>query len=159
MIHNIVHGGGWIVTVWLMVVGLVACGGIMPDSSSQGGNSADNPASSPQLPGGPDAPVSNMPGQGGGASGSGQGVTGRVLDAAGHAVVGAIVVPQSSDTPPHPIPEIAVMTNNEGRYQWSLPPGQYTFTVHHESYAPTTSDKVTVTPGLVTSLDITVHEH
>ncbi len=117
------------------------------------------PDSTGQNDSGPDAPVSGVPGQSGGRSqGSGGVVTGRVVDQAGRPVVDAVVMPQSNDTPPHPIPEIAVMTNADGRYQWSLPPGQYTFTVHHERYAVTTSARVTVTQGQATTLDITAQQ-
>ena len=156
MIRGMAQGSVWIVMVWSMVV-LAACGGMMADSSGQNGGSAHNSANNPDAPTGPDAPVSGVPGQSGGGS-RGSMVTGRVVDPAGQPVVGAMVMPQSKDTPPQPIPEIAVMTNADGRYQWSLPPGRYTFTVHHERYAPTTSDSVTVTHDQVTTLDITAQK-
>lgn len=91
-----------------------------------------------------------------GGSGGGSGVAGRVIDQAGAPVAGAVVMPRSNDSPPQEIPEIAVMTNHDGRYQWSLPPGRYSFTVHHDSYAPLTSQPLTVTPGHISSLDITL---
>ena len=108
------------------------------------------------LPTGPDTPVSHVPGQsiGGGNNSQAATVTGRVLDAAGQPVVGAVVVPQSKDTPPQPIPELAALSDDLGAYQWMLPPGKYILTAHHDRYTATTSAPVTIGPGQTVVVDI-----
>ncbi|HEX6288862.1 MAG TPA: carboxypeptidase regulatory-like domain-containing protein [Herpetosiphonaceae bacterium] len=158
MTRSVLNGTLWIVSVLLVAFALAACGAVMTDPSGQGANSADTPTHGPGGSIDPDAPVSNVPGQSSADSGIGSGVEGRVLDASGNPVVGAVVVPQSHDSPPHAIPELAVLTSGDGRYQWPLPPGRYTFTVHHDAYAPTTSELVTVTQGQPITLDITVRK-
>ncbi|MFD0200747.1 MULTISPECIES: carboxypeptidase-like regulatory domain-containing protein [Saccharothrix] len=55
-------------------------------------------------------------------------VTGVVTDSAGLPVSDALVQPRSLDTPPHPVPELAVLSDQQGRYTWHLTPGRYEFT-------------------------------
>lgn len=55
-------------------------------------------------------------------------VTGVVSDAAGRPVDGALVQPKSLDDPPHPVPELAVLSGPDGRYEWRLAPGRYELT-------------------------------
>jgi hypothetical protein len=118
----------------------------MTDDSRQG-----------NLPTGPDTPVSHEPGQ----SNSGvhnsrlATVTGRVRDAAGKLRVGVAVVPQSKDTPPQAIPEMAALTDDTAAYRWSLPPGTYTLTAHDGSTSAT-SAPVTIGPGQTAVVDITM---
>lgn len=106
------------------------------------------------VPVDPNAPVTGMPGQPGGGS-VGPGVSGRVVDAAGQPIAGVLVVPQSTDSPPQALPEIAVMTNEQGAYQWSLPTGAYTLTFTAEGYTET-SEPVTVVQGQPVTLDVTL---
>jgi protocatechuate 3,4-dioxygenase beta subunit len=115
----------------------------MQDSASQNGKTFD-----------PDAPVSSDAAPSSGPSRR-SGVSGRVLDPSGNPVVGAVVVPRSQDSPPQELPEIAVMTDDDGRYQWTLPPGRYSFTVHHNGHA-SSSQTVVVAADQVGSLDITI---
>ncbi|GAB2986606.1 carboxypeptidase-like regulatory domain-containing protein [Saccharothrix stipae] len=56
-------------------------------------------------------------------------VTGVVTDSAGRPVADALVQPRSLDTPPHPVPELAVLSGPDGRYEWRLTPGRYEFAV------------------------------
>ncbi|MCE6993871.1 carboxypeptidase-like regulatory domain-containing protein [Saccharothrix sp. S26] len=55
-------------------------------------------------------------------------VTGVVTDSAGWPVDGALVQPRSLDAPPRPVPELAVLSGPDGRYEWHLTPGRYEFT-------------------------------
>jgi len=55
-------------------------------------------------------------------------ITGTVVDDAGHPVEGALVQPKSVDDPPRPVPELAVISGPDGRYEWNLPAGRYEFT-------------------------------
>ncbi len=54
-------------------------------------------------------------------------VTGVVTDSAGRPVDGALVQPRSLDDPPHPVPELAVLSGPDGRYEWHLTAGRYEF--------------------------------
>lgn len=108
------------------------------------------------LPIGPDTPVSNTSDQGNSGGGNRQAatVTGRVLDPAGQPVVGAVVVPQSKDTPPQALPELAALTDDTGAYRWTLPPGRYTLTAHYEHNTPTISAPLTIGPGQALVVDL-----
>lgn len=55
-------------------------------------------------------------------------VTGTVVDDAGRPVEGALVQPRSVDDPPLPVPELAVLSGPDGRYEWRLAAGRYEFT-------------------------------
>lgn len=50
---------------------------------------------------------------------------GVVVDTAGQPVAGAMVVPRSLDIPAVAVPELAVLTDQQGRYVWHLRPGRY----------------------------------
>ena len=91
----------------------------------------------PKTPGGPDAPVTGGPGQASSAAPRG-GVRGTVVDAGGKPLAGVLVTPQSTDTPPRAVPELAVMTDQDGRFQWPLPPGNYTLSFARDGYAAAT---------------------
>lgn len=54
-----------------------------------------------------------------------QGATGSVVSTSGAAVAGAMIVVRSTDTPSRPVPELAVMSGEDGRFAWPLPPGRY----------------------------------
>lgn len=59
-------------------------------------------------------------------------VEGTVTGPDGRPVAGAVVTPRSLDTPSRAIPEIAVLTNDQGMYRWTLLPGSYELTVNAE---------------------------
>jgi hypothetical protein len=63
-----------------------------------------------------------------------EGVAGQITDTAGRAIAGAAVQPKSLDDPSPPIPEIAIVSNGEGRYTWRLQPGNYEISVSVEGY-------------------------
>jgi hypothetical protein len=82
----------------------------------------------------------------------GQGVEGRITDRQGRPIAGALVVPRSLDEPSPPIPEIAIVSDEQGRYAWRLPPGRYQLSVSAEGYRSAAKEAV-VKPGEVTRLD------
>ncbi|WP_033430655.1 carboxypeptidase-like regulatory domain-containing protein [Saccharothrix syringae] len=89
----------------VLLVGLLVLGGCGREAgtTSDGGTSAGNPT---------DLVV----------------IAGTVVDDAGRPVEGALVQPRSLDEPPLAVPELAVMSGPDGRYEWRLAAGRYEFT-------------------------------
>ena len=81
-------------------------------------------------------------------------VTGRV-EAGGEPVRQVLMEPRSLDDPAPPIPELAVFTNDNGRYEWHLPAGTYRVTTRAEGYRPS-SGRVDVSGGEKTQLNFTL---
>ena len=81
-----------------------------------------------------------------------EGVTGQVRDEAGAAVAGAMLVPRSLDADGPPIPEIAILSNADGRYAWPLRPGRYELAVVVDG-ENRLSRPVAVKPGETATLD------
>lgn len=86
------------------------------------------------------------------AQGLTQGVSGKVSSATYGPIVGAGVVPKSLDDPPAAVPELWVSTDQDGGYEWSLPPGRYALTVRVDGYKPDTQE-TKVGNGEVVTLD------
>jgi hypothetical protein len=146
--------GAAMIVGWLLLAACAQTG----SQPSSGANDPNAPVSNTDasVPPDPNQPVTGFPGQPG-APATGAAVEGRVTDAAGQPVAGVLVIPQSTDSPPQPIPEIAALTNEQGRYQWSLPPGAYTLTFSREGYA-STSAPVTIVQGRSATLDVTLQQ-
>jgi hypothetical protein len=87
--------------------------------AGQGGTGAQ-----PQQPQQPHGQVSASPPAIGNPASAGN-ITGVVTDAAGKPLAGVMVQAISLDKPPQPVPDIAVLTDDMGRYTWSLQPGKY----------------------------------
>ena len=100
-----------------------------------------------------DAAVSSDDAAGGSATTQANGVDGRVSDQQGIPVTGALVTPTSLDTPSKAIPEVAVFTNDEGRYSWVLPAGRYRITVTAGGYQEA-SMETEVPEGGTATLDL-----
>ena len=133
------------VVVGLLVVTVLtaACGG-------DEGTVESRPASSGNgRGGGGDEPRSSDTDAGTGVV---TGVGGMVRSSAGTPVTGALVVPVSADQPHQAVPEMAVVTDAEGRYVWSLRPGAYDVTVSADGHRPATRH-VVVTEGQTAPLD------
>jgi hypothetical protein len=82
-----------------------------------------------------------------------QGLAGSVRDESGKAVVGALVTPRSLQAAGGPaIPELAILSDEAGRYAWPLHPGPYELTVTAEGYEPARR-RGDVTQGAVTPID------
>ncbi|WP_164491620.1 carboxypeptidase-like regulatory domain-containing protein [Staphylospora marina] len=71
---------------------------------------------------------------------------GTVLDEEQRPVSGALAVPESRDTSPYPVPEIAVYTNEQGVFTWHLPPGSWDFVISKPGYE-TARHAVSATAG------------
>ncbi|MDQ2995506.1 MAG: carboxypeptidase regulatory-like domain-containing protein [Chloroflexota bacterium] len=88
---------------------------------------------------------------------SGSIVQGRITDAMGNPIAGVLVMPVSTVNPPQAVPEIAVLTDAQGRYTWNLSPGAYTFTLTREGYA-LASQPIVVKPDQPVKLDVTLQK-
>lgn len=85
------------------------------------------------LPGDPNAPVSNETPITPAVRPNQTRITGRITDEKGNPIARArITIPKSSRI----IPEIAYLSKEDGTYQVSVPPGQYTLAVFAEGFAP-----------------------
>ena len=109
----------------LLPVGLLlltACGG--GDGDRLG---TEGPAAAASAP--VEAPASPRAGSGAGQDGASQGGAsqGVVRDASGDPVAGVMVSAVSLATPRQAVPELAVMSDRDGRYSWPavLSPGPY----------------------------------
>lgn len=81
-------------------------------------------------------------------------VHGAVRTVDGNAVVGVMVSAVSIEDPARPVPEVAVITDEHGGYEWPLPPGRYRLSV--DSPAGSGSGEVKVRVDQENALDITV---
>jgi hypothetical protein len=142
--------------VFVLCLSLSACGQAAGDATSNTISHPQGDAMNAQIPDGPDAPVSGLPGQPGDAIVGGL-VQGTVVDQGGRPLTHVVITPQSTDTPPQPVPEIAVFTDDQGRYKWSLAPGAYTFTFVHDGYVPLTK-AVNVANNHPTPLDVVLQQ-
>ncbi len=137
---------GWVVL--LLAVTLAACEDRRPDGAAVP-VPPETPVSSPHTtadPGGTPPPEPDP------TLGL---VQGRVTTADGQPLAGVLVAPQSNAVPPEPLPEIAIWTDAQGAYWWSLPPGPYTLTFTREGYQPRSAG-VVLQPGQTLDLDVTL---
>jgi hypothetical protein len=81
-----------------------------------------------------------------------EGVNGQIRDGAGAAVAGAMIVPRSLDADGPPIPEVAILSDADGRYAWPLRPGRYEISVVIDG-EKRLSRPVAVKPGETATLD------
>lgn len=121
-----------------------------------------DPVGAPSTTAGPQRRVSDdpyrisPPAETGTTSGRGV-VTGRVRTMTGAPVVNATVQVRSLDTPPVPVPELVVVTDDGGWFTWPLAPGRYEVTVRPpDDLPPVTAPVVDVRAGLERELDLTV---
>jgi len=104
-------------------------------------------------PEGPDHPVSS---DGAGAAATGglhEGVEGHVTAPGPKPLENVAVRPTSLDHPAAAIPEMAVVSEPDGHYAWTLRPGDYEISFTAEGYQPA-SRRVTVHPRQVIRLDV-----
>jgi hypothetical protein len=84
-------------------------------------------------------------------------VSGRVRTPTGAAVVNAAVRVRSLDTPPVPVPELVVTTDEDGYFRWQLAPGRYEVSVAPANGTPpVTAPAVDVRSGAERTITITV---
>jgi hypothetical protein len=98
-----------------------------------------------------DTPVSNEDDTAA-SQGQLQGLRGTITGPNGRRIAGALVTPQSVDVPAKAVPELAVLSDDDGRYEWTLDPGKYEITVSADGYQTQTKN-VTVEPGDAAPLD------
>ena len=84
-----------------------------------------------------------------------QGLGGRITAPSGRPISGALIQPRSLDNHGPPIPEIAILTDDDGWYMWPLLPGMYEISVSAEGYQPVTQ-QVTVKAGRVVNVNLTL---
>lgn len=75
-----------------------------------------------------------------------EGVKGKVVSEDGKPLRGVLIQVTSIDIPSLPIPEIAIMTDESGRYVWRLQPGNYKISPVLTGYK-SVSKKATVKKG------------
>jgi glutamyl endopeptidase len=80
------------------------------------------------------------------------GIAGQITDSRGRPVAGAFVQPRALDDPSPPIPEIAIVSDGDGRYTWRLFPGTYEISVSAEGYRGV-SRQATVKPRQQVTID------
>lgn len=83
---------------------------------------------------------------------AGDGVRGRITNEDGNAIEGASVTAASLDPNGPAVPEMAIVSDANGRYEWPLPEGRYELTVAADGYERA-SKRVSVTRGNVATLD------
>jgi hypothetical protein len=79
-------------------------------------------------------------------------VHGIVVDAAGKPAPGIMVAARSLDEPPRAVPELAVVSDAEGRFEWPLQPGRYRLEIMAAEGAAAKEVEVTGGPGLTVEL-------
>jgi len=87
-----------------------------------------------------------------------QGVIGRVATRDGAAIAGAMIVPAPRFRNAPPIPEIAITTDRDGRYQWPLQPGPYRITVISNGF-PKQTLSVAVKKNQLSTLNFVLNKH
>jgi hypothetical protein len=73
----------------------------------------------------PDQPISSSAAGETAPVGITEGVVGRLVTPSGGPVAGARITAQSLDRPAGPVPEIAILSDTDGRFTWPLRPGRY----------------------------------
>jgi hypothetical protein len=71
---------------------------------------------------------------GGGAPDPERGVAGRITSTTGRPLEGALVAVRGLGHSPAAVPELAVYSDDEGRYAWDLPPGRWELSVRAEGH-------------------------
>jgi len=84
-----------------------------------------------------------------------EGVVGRVTTSDDRSIKGAFIQPKSLDYPSQPIPEIAILSDGDGRYAWTLFPGNYEISVSVEG-CQSVVKHVAVETGKVVKVDFTL---
>ncbi|OZV81082.1 hypothetical protein CA850_13165 [Micromonospora echinospora] len=153
----------------LGMIGLsVAVLGVLLTGCQGQDDSADAP---PPATGSPDLPVSDRPDEPDDDTGDNTGddvdddlppgnrgvVSGRVRTPTGAPVVNATVRVRSLDTPPVPVPELVVTTDDDGYFRWQLAPGRYEVSVvPADGASPVAAPAVEVRAGAQRRVEITV---
>ena len=84
-----------------------------------------------------------------------EGVVGRVTVFEGYPVEGAFIQARSLGASGPPVPDIAILSDSQGRYSWPLLTGVYELSASAEGYE-TATGRVTVKPGQVVTLNFSL---
>lgn len=84
-----------------------------------------------------------------------EGVSGRVTAASGHPIAGARVHPQPVGDSSPAVPEMLIVTDEDGRYTWRLHPAEYEITVSAPGYRDSVK-RVVVRAGEQAMLDFSL---
>ena len=87
-----------------------------------------------------------------------EGVIGLVTTMDGRPIIEAWIRAKSLDQPSNPIPEIAIITNEEGQYKWPLVAGRYEISVFIDN-RQSASQVVTVNPRQTTTLNFKIPDN
>lgn len=82
-----------------------------------------------------------------------EGLAGRIVASDGSPIEGAMIVPRSLQAHGPPIPEMATLSDADGRYVWPLPAGAYEVSVFADGYHDTVQ-RADVAADVVATLDI-----
>jgi hypothetical protein len=82
-----------------------------------------------------------------------EGLTGRIVANDGSPIEGALIVPRSLQAHGPPIPEMATLSDADGRYVWPLPAGAYEVSVFADGYHDAVQ-RADVAADVVVTLDI-----
>ena len=91
------------------------------------------------------------------SAGIAEGAVGRLVTPSGDPVAGAQITVRSLDRPAGPVPEIAILSDKDGRFAWPLPPGRYRLAAVVEGREIAIAT-VTVEPGRVTTVTLKLLE-
>lgn len=83
-----------------------------------------------------------------------EGVAGRLVTRGGRPIAGALIVPTPAGGGASPVPEMAVQTDAQGRFEWSLGRGRYRIDAVSDGRT-VASTRVTVARGRVTMVRLT----
>lgn len=125
MRHRTIRFGLTIAAMWAAML-LQACA---QPTAPDGKASPDTPISDQQPAQQPAQPPAQSPGL----------VRGVVTNADGRRVSQVQVVPISLDQVTQGVPEISVISDDEGQYQWALAPGRYELRFLRDGYSPVTA--------------------
>jgi Carboxypeptidase regulatory-like domain len=101
----------------------------------------------------PDQPVGSGSAGEKGPARIAEGVVGRLVAPSGDPVAGARITARSLDRPAGPVPEIAILSDADGRFAWPLRPGRYRLTAMVAGGEIAAATAV-VEPGRVTTLEL-----
>lgn len=81
-----------------------------------------------------------------------EGLTGKVTTRNGQVVIGAMIIPTPLTMATPPIPDIAITTDTNGRYEWPLKPGPYQITAFSDGFRKHTRN-IEIKANQVSTLD------
>jgi len=84
-----------------------------------------------------------------------EGIAGVVVDEGGAPMADVFVQVVPADPAAGPVPDIAITTDDRGRYQWPLRPGRYVVSIAPAGSTPQTKE-VVVEPGRLGDLNFVV---